>query len=452
MFNSIQELSDALRRGQYTPLDLTERYLSRIEQCSDANSIFRLVLAERARIDAIASGERYQTNSILSAIDGIPLAWKDNIKIAGTPTSNGVPKLAETRSTVNAEIYQKGVDLGTICIGKTNMNELAFSGLGVNNNFGTPKNPFDKKFHRIPGGSSSGSAVAVARSLVPAAIGTDTGGSVRIPAAWNNLVGLKTTAGLISTKGIIPLSTSLDTVGFLTNSVSDSALLFEAFCGNKIVDIDALTLEDITLIDCQNVVQNEIDPSVKLIYQRALDTLKKRGAVIKSEVFPEIEKVFDISKNEGNIIAYEARNNWLEFVENNPGAISPEIEDRIKIRMDLTSHDMAIIGAKIASLSKQFLERASEGIAVVMPTVAIVPPKLSYVNASLDNFASTNMMALRNTRIANLLGLCSISLPAGFTSDGFPVGLMLNCPPFHDKNLILAARAIEKSLQEYYRE
>ena len=226
---SLTELGHSIEDGSLDPCDLVEYFLSRIEADQGKDTIFIQLFSEEARRGAEAARSRARNNARLSLFDGIPLAWKDNFDIAGKPTSSGIPALATKTAGKDSTAYRFASKAGLICLGKTNMTELAFSGIGINPSYGTPRNPFDDTVARVPGGSSCGSAVAVAKGLCAAALGTDTGGSIRIPAAWNNLVGFKPTVGQISTEGVVPLCQTIDTVGLLTRTVADAAVLLDVF-------------------------------------------------------------------------------------------------------------------------------------------------------------------------------------------------------------------------------
>ena len=443
MIPTLETLRASFLSGSLTPSEVIESILQTIKSSEFSKETFVRVTEDIARKQAKSAGHRYANGISLSLIDGMPLAWKDNINIAGIPTTAGLPELGTSNAIEDAAIYQKAVSSGSVCIGKTMMNELAFSGLGVSFRMESPLNPHDPLKQRISGGSSSGSAVAVARGFVAAGVGTDTGGSVRIPAAWNGLVGLKTTAGLLSTKGIVPLSHSLDSVGFLTRTVMDATILFEVLSGTAVPNARGCPVHRMELLDCSNIVRDGIESEIEDIYEDALSRLRRFGVDIKNKAFPEIEEVFEYSASEGNLISYEAHENWSNYVRSNPGVVPQQIEDRIMKRPDITEDMIAGINSRIAILRKEFLHRIGDALTVMMPTVAINPPRLKDLKQDSEAFATANSMALRNTRIANLLGLCSISIPIGSTRSGLPVGLMLHGAPFSEVSLIRLANAIE---------
>ena len=224
-------LGAGIEGGAIDPRALTEYFLERIEEVDGDHAIYLRITAARARAEAEAAHRRAQTGLGQSPLDGVPISWKDLYDSAGDVTSHGTPALADRVATGDAKVLARATRAGLVCLGKTNQTEFAFSILGLNPKMGTPPNPFDEAVARIPGGSSSGAAVSVSRGLAAAAIGSDTGGSVRVPAAWNGLVGLKTSFGLLPLEGVLGLSTSMDTVGPLTRDVADSAALFAVLDG-----------------------------------------------------------------------------------------------------------------------------------------------------------------------------------------------------------------------------
>src|SRR5271170_4012062 len=228
---SAAALARLYRKGTITPSEAADWFLDRIETATD-RAIFIAMTAERARREAATSTARYRAGAPLGPLDGVPVAWKDLFDLVGTTTTAGSDIYRSAPpARADATVVRNLADAGMVSLGKVNLSEFAYSGLGLNPHFGTPRNPYDANVHRVPGGSSSGSAVAVAAGLAPVAIGTDTGGSVRIPAAFNGLVGFKTAEGSIDRTGIFALSPTLDTVGPLARTVEDCLLLYSALRG-----------------------------------------------------------------------------------------------------------------------------------------------------------------------------------------------------------------------------
>jgi aspartyl-tRNA(Asn)/glutamyl-tRNA(Gln) amidotransferase subunit A len=440
---SLKSLGQQIDTGQLDPRELVDYFLDRINQDEDREKIFIQIYPEEARQAADKAYERAKNHQRLSLYDGIPLVWKDNFDIAGKPSTAGLPILRDKIAQENAAIYQIALDSGLICLGKTNMTELAFSGLGINPSFGTPRNPFDARQARVPGGSSSGSAVAVAKGLCCAGIGTDTGGSIRTPAAWNNLVGLKTTAGLLSTQGIVPLSQTLDTVGFLTRQVEDAGSLYHLFTQQQPQNLAKLDYEDINLLVCTNIVWEQINSEVAETLEVFLEKIACQGVKIDRQPIPEFEQVFELVNTYGNIVSYEASKNWLDFLLAHPDSISPEILERFRLGSTLTSTNINKVHQGLQKLREQYLQRTQNYQGVVMPTVVSIPPIISELEQDSQRYNLENLLSLRNTRPVNLLGLSALSVPVGMTKSQLPVGLMLVAPPLAERILLELALALE---------
>lgn len=440
---SLRRLGEQIQNGQLDPRQLVDYFLAKIEQDDEKDKIFIEIYSKEARQEAEYAYQRVKNDRRRSLYDGIPLVWKDNFDIEGKPTTAGLPVFRDRIAQKNAVIYQIAVDAGLICLGKTNMTELAFSGLGINPSFGTPRNPFDSQLARVPGGSSSGSAIALAKGLCCASMGTDTGGSIRTPAAWNHLVGLKTTAGLLSTAGIIPLSQTLDTVGFLTRQVEDAASLYYLFTQTQQQDLFKPDLEDINLLVCTTTVWEQINDEVAETIEIFLEKIATQGIRIERKPIPEIEPIFELLNTYGNIVSYEASQNWLSFLLANPGCISPDILERFRLGSTLTPSNINKVHQGLREFQQQYLQRTHNYQAILMPTVANLPPVITELEQDRQKYNSENLMSLRNTRLVNLLGLCALSLPVGMTKSGLPVGLMLVAPPLAETVLLQVGITLE---------
>lgn len=438
----LDDIGQGINNGTVDPRELINYFLTKIDQEVEKEKIFVDVFKEQAKKEAQAAYERAFFHTRLSLYDGIPLVWKDNFDIKGKPTSAGVKVLQKRIAQKDAVAYRIATDAGFICLGKTNMTELAFSGLGINPTFGTPINPFDSLKARVPGGSSSGSAIAVAKGLCCAGIGTDTGGSIRTPAAWNNLVGFKPTVGLISTEGVVPLSPTLDTVGFLTRCVQDAATLYHIIAQTEKVDLSDTECKGLNLLFCTNTVLDNIDTEIQAVLDSYVKNIVKRGIIIKRDQIPEFEIALDIVNTKGNIVNYQASKNWDEFLKVHPDCISQDILDRFQAGAKITESDIREVFDSLTDIKKKYLQRTSDYDAILMPTIVRLPPVISELVQDSKKYKLENMMSLRNTRLANLLGLCAISLPAGFTSSGLPVGIMLVAAPFSEARLLRIAAAL----------
>ena len=289
-------LGAGIGSGVIDPRALTEHFLERIEAADGDRAIYLRLTAERARAEAEAAHRRAQTGLRQSPLDGVPISWKDLYDSAGDITGHGTPALADRVPARDATVLARATRAGLVCLGKTNQSEFAFSILGLNPKLGTPPNPFDDSVARLPGGSSSGAAVSLSRGLAAAAIGSDTGGSVRVPAAWNGLVGLKTSFGLLPLAGVLGLSTSMDTVGPLTHDVADAAALFAVLdgrfgAGNRPApDLAGTTVSRDRFSLPTTLVWDSLDPHVEAASRGAVERLRAAGCTIGETPVPEARR------------------------------------------------------------------------------------------------------------------------------------------------------------------
>lgn len=441
------ELALLLAQGKADPRDITEFYLERAQRLDPEHRIYTYLVPERARQEAAAAHDRMKRNMRLHPLDGLPLSWKDLFDVKGLPSTAGSLMLKQNVAREDAEILQRASKQGAICLGKTTMTELAFSGLGINPKMGTPANPFDTRVERVPGGSSSGAAVSVARGLAAAAIGTDTGGSVRIPAGWNGLVGLKTTAGLLPLTGTVPLSPSLDTIGPISRDVTDAALLFSLLCERQPANIEDGDLNSISLQLPGGIAWSDLDPGIADILHEAIRRIAKSGARIIERKLPEMDEIDALAwDGRSSLLVSEAYALWGQKIAQAGDLIYAPIASRIQAGANLKPEDLATGAKERSALRQRYLE-ATKGInAVLMPSVATTPPPIAKLEAGGPDYFAANRMALRNTTIGNQLGLCAISLPVGYDAAGMPVGLMLQAAPQQEENLLRLARSIEKCL------
>jgi aspartyl-tRNA(Asn)/glutamyl-tRNA(Gln) amidotransferase subunit A len=437
------QIALAYRSGEATPAELVECLLARIE-ATRGDNIFITVTAERARAEASASTARYRAGMPLSALDGVPVAWKDLIDIAGAPTtagsklfSGGPVKTADLACAANAAAA------GMVTMGKLNMTEMAYSGLGLNPHFGTPINPNDRKTPRSPGGSSSGSGAAVAAKLVPCAIGTDTGGSVRIPSAFNGVVGYKTSCGRIDTAGLFPLARSFDTIGPLARSVEDCILVDRALRGAISAEVLRADPSALTLLYPNNVVMNDVQPAVAANFERSLEAMARAGAAIRHERVDVLDEVIAMTARHGTLTAAEAYCEYHELVDSRDvSQIDRRVVKRIMDGKRMTAFDLlSIQRGRRAMISK--LVQQLGGALLVMPTSPITAPEVAPLEASDELFHQVNLRALRNTMLGNILDLCAVAMPNGRDDAGMPTSILFSAPHGEDERLLSAAVAIE---------
>jgi aspartyl-tRNA(Asn)/glutamyl-tRNA(Gln) amidotransferase subunit A len=337
----------------------------------------------------------------------------------------------------DCEVLRCAAELGLVCLGKTHMSELAFSGLGYNPRTATP--PCVNDHDAVSGGSSSGAAASVAFGLAPLAIGSDTGGSVRIPAAWNDLVGLKTTSGRLSLEGVVPLCARFDTVGPLCRSVEDAALALAVLEGSKPANLTNSTLEGRRLAICDTVALDSLRPEPRAAFDKAIDRLSAMGAVVERVEIPQVEEALALS---GVLFAAEAYGTWKDTIEANPDLMYEEILMRFRGGADVSAPDYVAAWQKLDGLRREYYAATRAYDAVLMPSSPILPPNMERLGRDHDYYVSENLLALRNTRIGNLMGACALTLPTGFPS----CGLMVTCPPMQERHLLRLGAAVENAL------
>ncbi|MFZ1990091.1 MAG: amidase family protein [Alphaproteobacteria bacterium] len=441
--SSALEIGRKIAAGAVDPRDLVRAAIARIKEVDVDHSIFVRLLEERALIEAEAAHHRARSGLSRSPLDGVPLAWKDNIDIAGAPTEAGSRLLQGRTPSRDAPIVSVAAQAGLVALGKTNMVELAYSGLGYNPHTGTPRNAFDDQVTRLPGGSSSGSGIAVVRGLTPIAIGTDTGGSVRIPAAWNNLVGLKTTAGRISIEGVVPLSPSLDTIGPMTRDVADAAALFEILCNEPRIDLQAARASDLRLVALQGPVLNGVEPETREAVERAISKLARSEFAIAQRTLLSVEEAAAVQSP----AAAESFALWGALVAARPGVAWGLVEERVIGSGAVTAAQYISAKARLQELCQRFIHETAAFDGVLMPTVVMRAPPIAEVEASAEAYRAANVRALSLPSLANRLGLCAITVPAGFAgSPSLPVGLTILAGPWQERRLLQVAYAVEQSL------
>lgn len=438
---SAADLGRGIAAGRIDPRDLAEVFLAAMAAHPDTPRIYARTTPERARAGADAAAERARAGMRLGPLDGVPISWKDNYDIAGEVTEAGSKLLAGRVPARNAPVFDTAAAAGLVCLGKTHMTELAFSGLGVNPITATPPNAIEPE--RAPGGSSSGAAVSTKLGLAAAGIGSDTGGSVRIPAAWNSLAGLKTTAGIIPTEGVVPLSTTLDTVGPLCRTVEDCGLLFAALAGRPQRVPDAAGLAGVKLLVPETVVLHGCDTEVSTAFEATLATLDRAGVKITRDAVPELAAALDVTTRISGVANTEGWRIWGETIEANPGVMYPLIEQRFRSGKGVPVEKDREALAELAKLSTAAQARmAADGI-MAMPTSAILPPPTARLLAEPEYFIERNLLGLRNTRLGNLLGLSALTIPTATPM----VGLMLVAGPGQEEQLLALGQAMERILR-----
>ena len=441
------ELAARYRSGEVSPVAVTEACLERIHRYQPKTKAFITVTADRARADARAAELALQSGNDLGPLHGVPIALKDLCDTAGIRTTSGSAARKDYVPVRSSTVAKRLARAGTVLLGKTNLVEYAFGPFGINPHFGTPPNPWDPQ--RVPGGSSSGSGLAVAAGLAAAAIGTDTGGSVRIPAAYCGIVGLKTTTGRIGTAGVMPLSWTLDTIGPMARCVEDAALVYAAIAGPDVEDVTAV---DLPVGDVTSVLKKDVkglrlavvrepffsdaDSEVVSLVEDAIQVLAGLGVEVREMAFPE---ALQAEKEEDNLrlLRTEAVVVHRKALADAPGSFGPVVRARLEVEPELLAVDLAEIQRKRAIMMRTTAERLADVEAVAGPTMLKPAPRLR----DLDRGEPTRLL----TRLVNWLGLCAVSVPCGFTSQGLPVGLQLTGKPYDEATILRLAYAYEKA-------
>ena len=444
---SAAELGRRLAAGELEPLGLAEFFLERIEVYQD-KAVFLTVTAERALREAEASAARHRAGRPLGPLDGVPTVWKDILDVADTVTTAGSDLFRDNPPAVaDAPVVANATGAGMVCLGKTALPEFAFSGLGQNPHFGTPRNPHDPE--RMTGGSSSGTAAAIAAGLAPCGLGTDTGGSIRIPAAFCGIVGFKTTERRIDKTAVFPLSRTLDTLGPLARTVEDCALLDAVYRGSAPPALAPPAIADVALLapPVTSIVFREADDAVVANFEAALAALGRAGARIERRSFDMFEAVHALTPMHGTLLAAESYHQHKERVE---GAEAARIDRRVMARImrgaEMSAYDVIAIEAERERLIADFGHALAGGHFVAMPTTLITAPEIAAIEADDTLFHETNVRALHNTMIGNFLRTCGLALPSGHDRHGLPTSILIMGRGGDDEALLRAGFAIEPAL------
>jgi aspartyl-tRNA(Asn)/glutamyl-tRNA(Gln) amidotransferase subunit A len=411
-----------------SPVDLVDEYLIRIERLEPRLHAFVSVNAANARLAAEAAEKAIRSGHAVGPLHGIPIAIKDLVEIEGEIAMGGTAAWRHRIAPHTATLMRKLMAAGMINLGKTHTVEFAYGGWGTNQHLGTPWNPWDASTHRTPGGSSSGSGVAVAARMAPWAIGTDTGGSVRIPAAWNGITGLKTTIGRISTFGVLPLSPTLDTPGPITRDVEDAALLLTVLQGADPRDKQTLAVHDVDpmptlrrgvkglrLGRLPGEERDGIDAEVLAAYDRSVDSLATLGAEIVDLTLPS--RFADLGAINGRIMSAEAYAALSDLVDDNAQQLDQDVRPRVRAGAAISSKDYLTALVERERMKASF-NAAIEGVDALLTPTALTP---AIPVSSIDQNTTPAMF----TRWVNFLDLCALAVPNGFNVGGLPISLQI---------------------------
>jgi len=399
------------------------------------------VYREQAKAAAEAADARAKAEISLGPLDGTIISIKDLFDVAGEVTRAGSKALAEEAkpATADAPVVRRLRAGGAIIVAKTNMSEFAYSGVGANPHFGTPGNPADRK--RVPGGSSSGAAVSVADGMCEIAIGTDTGGSCRIPGALCGIVGYKPSRQRIPTDGAFPLSYSIDSIGPIARSVEACARADSVMAGESYAPLEPAPLTGLRVGVVEGMPVENLDETVATRFPQALDVLRRTGARLSNEALSQIDGMVQVN-SKGGVQPAEAFTVHRDLLSRRADAIDPNVRARLERARNVSAADYIDMVRNRARLICSMDARIADLDVLVWPTTPIVAPTMVEV-AAADDFARKNAMLLRNTVIVNFFDLCAISLPMP-REGGLPTGLMLVARNGHDHRLFRIAAAVER--------
>ena len=439
---TLATLADDLAHGRTSARKLVDECIARIADPSgEGIRAFMHVDREAAIAAAEAMDHLRAAKAAPSPYAGIPVSIKDLFDIKGQVTRAGSRALedsapAEADATVVARLRRAGF----IVIGRTNMTEFAYSGIGINPHYGTPKSAWQRSVGHVPGGSSSGAAVSIADGMAYGALGTDTGGSCRIPAAYNGIVGFKPTQRRVPLDGGVPLSFSLDSFGPLARTVNCCAVLDAVLADEPVRPLQPRPIKGMRLAVPTTVALDELEDEVARTFERALETLSRQGALIERIPVPEFLDVGAMNAK-GGFAASESYA-WHRYLLTSKGDVyDPRVSSRILRGESLSAADYVdLLGAR-RSLIARAASRLAPYDALVMPTTAITPPRIADL-ADDKAFTKANLLSLRNCTLINMIDGCAISLPAHRKGEA-PVGLMLAASGGSDRRIFELAAAME---------
>jgi len=423
----------AVRDGSSNSLTLVEQALERIASWSGRLPVMA-ALDERA---ALAAAARRDAEAPRSPLHGVPVVLKDAIDVAGLPTRGG-SQLVDKRPETGATVVRRLQAAGLVIVGKACQQELAFGGWGTHALEGTPRNPWDANTHRVPGGSSSGCAVAVAAGLAPLAVGTDTGGSVRIPASMCGLTGFRPGADALPLDGVMPLCAGLDAVGPIACTVADAAALYQVMAGAAVIGADAAPLEGLRLGRWDDATLGDLQPAVADAYQAALARLQEQGALLST---PEpIATCEEFKQRAGVLLGYRAWRAYGKLVSAAPDLMDPAVLERFRAGAAVSESDYQAVLRRQAADRLAVTALFDEVDAIVLPTTPIEAAALAEVDESGTPLAGY-------TRWVNYLDLCAVAVPAGLSPNGLPLSIQFVMPAGSEQRALEIAASWEAVAQ-----
>jgi aspartyl-tRNA(Asn)/glutamyl-tRNA(Gln) amidotransferase subunit A len=443
MISTLNEEQLALAEGRTTSSILTEEALGRAsDPAGEGSRVFTKLYSDGARAAAQASDILRKAGLVRSPIDGLPVSVKDLFDVAGDVTMAGsVARAGEPAAVEDAAVVKRLRAAGAVIVGRTNMTEFAFSGLGLNPHYDVPRNPWDRKTGRIPGGSSSGAAVSVTDGMAVAGIGSDTGGSVRIPAALCGLVGFKPTAARVPMTGVLPLSFSLDSIGPIAASVACCAVLDAIMSGDEEPLPRAADLGKLRFAVPTTLVLEGMDNGVAGAFEATLSSLSAAGARIDEIAVPEFAGLAAINAK-GGFTASEAWAWHRDLIERAGDRYDPRVVSRIRRGKDMSAADYLDLLAARRAWRAAVEARIAGYDALLLPTVPVIAPAIADLVASNELYYATNGLILRNPTFINFLDGTALSVPCHAPGNA-PVGLMIAGPAGADRRILAIGLAVE---------
>ena len=443
---TLATLADDLQGGRTTARKIVDGCLERIADPSGEGERAFIHVDAEAAIEAAEAMDRLRAiNAAPSAFAGIPVSIKDLFDIRGQVTRAGSRALEDSPpAEADAPVVARLRRAGFVVIGRTNMTEFAYSGIGINPHYGTPKSTWQRNVGHVPGGSSSGAAVSVADRMAHGALGTDTGGSCRIPAAYNGIVGFKPTQRRVPLEGGVPLSFTLDSFGPLARTVACCAVLDAVLADEPVTPLRPQPVKGMRLAVPTTVVLDELDEAVARTFDRALETLSRQGALIERIAVPEFLDV-GVMQSKGGFAAAESYA-WHRYLIASKGDVyDPRVSMRILRGESISAADYIDLLHARKSLIARAAARLAPYDALVMPTCANTPPRIADL-ADDKAFATANLRSLRNCTLINMIDGCAISLPCHREGE-VPVGLMLASSGGSDRRIFELAAAMEEVIR-----
>ncbi len=443
---SAAEIARLISAGSLDPVEVAEFFLDRIERDRE-NPSFIVVTRERALEEAAASRKRQREGRPAGPLDGAPIAWKDLVDMAGERTTAGSALFAESAPKENdAPIVANLAAAGLVALGKTNLSEFAFSALGLNPHFGTPRNPRDSVTPRIAGGSSSGAAVAVAGGLAPCAIGSDTGGSIRAPASFCGIVGFKTSEGRIDKRGVFPLSRTLDTIGPMARTVEDCVLIDMALRGQSTTRVRPLDLGAVEFVVPDKTGIDDAEPAVAANLETVMKRLSAAGAKVTTRPVPSIGAMRALTAQHGSLVAIEA---YAEHRAVFDSADAQRMDRRVVARAmggrAASAYDLIRLQRGRESLIAALAEDL-KGALLALPATPMTAPPIAPLERDDERFRVTNLRAIHYTFLGNLFRMCGLALPSGTDAAGLPTGVQVLAPGGDDDRLLSIGLSMEAAL------